>query len=235
MSKPVKFGREYFDCGESNYPPEFYNIEYHQQEYWKNYWNGLLKKILKFTKNKKGKFLDVGCGKGIFLHFADKFNFKTFGTDVSAYALKEARKATKAKLVVGNAEGKIPFPENYFDVVSSIETVEHLKNPGKMFLEVHRILKLGGIFLFTTPSPHSLRRLVGKFVDSLRDKDPTHISIMPKWKWRKLLNEANLRVVEFYTEHFLGRETFRKHFKIDLDKIIPFGRYGYVFICRKED
>lgn len=53
--------------------------------------------------------------------------------------------------VVGDAhELSTLFPENHFDAVMSLSVVEHLLMPWKVVIELNRVLKVGGIGLFTT-------------------------------------------------------------------------------------
>lgn len=49
-------------------------------------------------------------------------------------------------------DGKvIPFEEGYFDAVFSSEVIEHVFNIDQVMGEIHRVLKIGGTFLFTMP------------------------------------------------------------------------------------
>ena len=54
-------------------------------------------------------------------------NINTFGIDVSKYAVKEAQKLIKDNLIVGNAI-KLPWPDNYFDIAFSFNTLHNLYN-----------------------------------------------------------------------------------------------------------
>jgi len=56
---------------------------------------------------------------------------------------------------VGDAE-KLPFPNEYFDVVLCIETLEHLMEPPKAANEIKRVLKPSGKIILTTPSKHAV-------------------------------------------------------------------------------
>jgi SAM-dependent methyltransferase len=46
---------------------------------------------------------------------------------------------------------KLTFPAESFDLVISSETMEHVRRPWQAFSEVHRVLKAGGIHVFTIP------------------------------------------------------------------------------------
>jgi 2-polyprenyl-3-methyl-5-hydroxy-6-metoxy-1,4-benzoquinol methylase len=46
----------------------------------------------------------------------------------------------------------LAFREHSFDVVVSFETIEHLREPNEFLVEVHRVLKPGGLFLCSSPN-----------------------------------------------------------------------------------
>lgn len=48
--------------------------------------------------------------------------------------------------------GKLPFRENSFDVVTANWVVEHLNYPARQFMEIRRVLKPGGVFIFHIPN-----------------------------------------------------------------------------------
>ena len=48
---------------------------------------------------------------------------------------------------------RFPFPDGYFDVALCCELIEHLReDPMHMLVELHRILKWGGLVILTTPN-----------------------------------------------------------------------------------
>ena len=117
-----KWGYHYWDGSRK--------INYGGYKYIPGRWNKTIKKMAKHYKIKKNfRILDVGCGKGFFLcDFKKMFpNINTFGIDVSKYAIKKAPKLIKDNLIVGNAI-KLPWPDNYFDIAFSINTLHNLYN-----------------------------------------------------------------------------------------------------------
>ena len=72
--------------------------------------------------------LDVGCAKGFMLHDFKELmpNLIIEGIDVSEYAIRNAMESVKPFLRVGNAK-ELPFPDNSFDLVISINTIHNLK------------------------------------------------------------------------------------------------------------
>ncbi len=55
---------------------------------------------------------------------------------------------------------KISFASNYFDVVFLGDVIEHLVEPDKLVIELHRVLKDEGILIITTPN---LASIVNRF------------------------------------------------------------------------
>jgi len=75
------------------------------------------------------RILDIGCGKGFQLYELTQLvpGVEVHGIDVSAYAIENAKEEIKDRLQVGNANS-LPFPDNHFDFVFSINTLHNLHN-----------------------------------------------------------------------------------------------------------
>jgi protein-L-isoaspartate(D-aspartate) O-methyltransferase len=73
------------------------------------------------------RVLDVGCGKGFILYDFTQVmpGIEVVGLDVSKYALEHAKEEIKGCLHHGSAE-KLPFEDNSFDLVISINTLHNL-------------------------------------------------------------------------------------------------------------
>lgn len=95
------------------------------------------------------KVLDVGAGTGRLSVGLANAGAEVTALDVSEEMLKVLQKKNlRIKIVVGEAEN-LPFSDNYFDVVTAVFLIVHLKDPGRFFDEVYRVLKPGGKFLVT--------------------------------------------------------------------------------------
>lgn len=112
--------------------------------------------------------LDLGCGPAI----KNPFNAdKAYGIDVREDL---DNGVFKADLVTE----KIPFPDQFFDFVTAHDFLEHIPrliyNPTRrlpfieLLNEIHRVLKVGGLFLSFTPV----------FPQPAAFWDPTHVNIM---------------------------------------------------------
>lgn len=72
--------------------------------------------------------------------------------DISEKAVSLAKaKGIKAINVDINNE-KLPYPDDYFDLVTAVEVIEHLINADNLLSEAYRIVKPGGYFLVTSPN-----------------------------------------------------------------------------------
>lgn len=104
----------------------------------------------------KGRILDVGAGDGHFLEVAKKAGWDVYGTeyDDRAIALCESKgiKMLKGKLKVDDYE------DDFFDVVTSFEVMEHINNPREELEIIKKILRKGGALYITTPNFNGLSR-----------------------------------------------------------------------------
>lgn len=95
--------------------------------------------------------LDLGSANGlIFKVLEDLHITQTYGADIGDYLSKGHPK--HFALFDFNRD-TYPYTDGQFDAVTSIETIEHLENPFHFAREIHRVLKNGGIFIFSTPNP----------------------------------------------------------------------------------
>ncbi len=85
--------------------------------------------------------LDIGCGGG--RKWLRNYG-QVVGIDVSLSSLKNARQIYNA--VAQSTLEKLPFPDDYFDVVTGIDILGHIENDDKdaVLTELKRVLKPGG-------------------------------------------------------------------------------------------
>ena len=107
--------------------------------------------------NPPQNIIDVGCGiGGSTLHLAQKFGSKATGITLSPVQASRAKeRATEAGLdsrvqfEVANAL-EMPFEDNSFDLVWSLESGEHMPDKTKFLQECYRVLKPGGKMISAT-------------------------------------------------------------------------------------
>lgn len=118
-------------------------------------------------KNNGLKICDIGCGDGSLLELL-KDKGGLYGVDISRPQIKIARKKGIKAFYCNIDDSKLPFKNDYFDVVISSEVIEHVLVPDKLLQEAKRVLKKGGIFILTTPNLASF----GKRLMLLMNKNP---------------------------------------------------------------
>lgn len=151
-------------------------------------------KILQDLLPKHAKILDAACAFGDLLSLLDQDNFKTYGIDISAYALKQARKNTNALLKLGDLNKKLPYTSNFFDAVFALDIIEHVESPHQFLLELHRIMKKDGIIFVQTPNINSI------FEKYYKDawfgySDDTHLHLFNRKSLKFLLEKSGFSVL----------------------------------------
>ena len=130
-----KFDKDFFD-GERKYGYGGYN-------YNPKFWMDVVKDFQDYYELKDGsKILDVGCGKGFMIYDFLKLNPKLEikGIDISNYAINNCKKEVANNLQVASCDN-LPFEDNSFDLVISINTIHNLEKDecGKSLREINRV------------------------------------------------------------------------------------------------
>ncbi|MEM2569847.1 MAG: class I SAM-dependent methyltransferase [Candidatus Bathyarchaeia archaeon] len=117
----------------------------------------LLKELISFLNEKlegRERMCDLGCGYG-FIPFmlGEILGFQeTYGVDINKERLEKAEKRLKRILCIDLETSSLPFPENYFDLVTCFGVLEHLRFFDNPIKEAYRILKPKGLFLVSIPN-----------------------------------------------------------------------------------
>lgn len=101
--------------------------------------------------------LDVACGTGYGTYLLSQVASQVIGADISLEILSSAlRRYHSANLhfVCLDAQ-RFPFKQGSFEVIISLETVEHLVEPKAFLEECVRVLRPGGILVLSTPNRDS--------------------------------------------------------------------------------
>lgn len=106
---------------------------------------------IEFYHNKK--ILDLGCGPRGSLEWAD-LAAERVGLDPLVGRYKQLGIDHHKMQYVEARSEKIPFPEKYFDVVCSFNSLDHVDNLDQTIQEIIRVTKPGGFFLLLTDVNH---------------------------------------------------------------------------------
>lgn len=130
-----------------------YDILYkHEANHW--WFKGrrkLLDAIIKDLPQKSTlRIMDSGSCTGYNLHLLSKFG-KVYGVDTEKKAVDYCKKRGFTQIRLLKNGLKLPFKDNYFDVVTSLDVIEHVPEDQQYLKELYRVLAPGGyIILFTS-------------------------------------------------------------------------------------
>jgi len=134
---------------------------------------GLLKSMLSVApRYAKGSLIDIGCGtKPYELIFKPYIN-SYFGVDYKPSAESNYGDQTIADLYADCTETGLD--NNSFDTLLSTQVMEHVYDTGKYVKECHRLLKKGGMGIFTIPmswrchaEPYDYHRFTKYFLEKI--------------------------------------------------------------------
>lgn len=177
----------------SNIYKEIVDSEYVEEEKGRSgNFKNILKTLNKISKD-KGAFLDVGSATGIMMNLARKEGWKVYGVELSSWAVEEAKRRFGLEIIKGDFL-EVEIPQNFFKVVSLLDIIEHVSDPGKMMEKVWKILKKDGICVLVTPDVMSLTaKIMGEKWWHFR---PAHIGFFSKESLLYLLSSKGFEIVK---------------------------------------
>ena len=105
-----------------------------------------------FTERAKTRVLDLGVASGIFLRQLYDDGYRELSaTDVDDYRQPENHAIIREFRTLDLNRDPLPWPDRTFDIVSAWCVLPHLENPFHAEREIARVLRPGGVFVFTAP------------------------------------------------------------------------------------
>src|SRR4051794_26903268 len=140
--------------------------------------------------------LDLGVGDGrVATHI---HALRLIGADVSQVALARARKRLPdAELVLVEPDEPLPFADNEFDLVTCIETLEHIRDVQLALSEIRRVLRPGGRLALTTPASSRFRVLFR----GIEHPYSPHVRAFTRRSLRSTLETMAFQVLELDTRN----------------------------------
>lgn len=147
---------------------------------------------------RKGLCIDIGCGPGhLDVELAKRSELMIIGLDIDAdmkplfeRKIREAGFQDRARFVQGDAQ-KLPFPDDYADMIVSRGTLIFIPDIGKCLREVARVLKptgvafLGGRYVYT---PHAYKKSTEELRRIVRDSGVAGAQVIEaRGQWVKII------------------------------------------------
>ena len=132
------------------------------------------------------RILDAGCGTGAMLDEFKKWgDVELTGLDISDEAIRYTRTRGHDNLVQGDLSG-LPFPDGSFDMVTSLDVIEHVPDDQRAIHELARVLAPGGVLVTTVPAY--------QFLWSSHDEAVHHLRRYTGRRFRRLFEDSDLEV-----------------------------------------
>jgi len=132
-----------------------HEIGHRDDGFWFRAKNDLISILMKKCSLKRRlKILNLGAGTGDDLDVLNQFGDNyVVDIDKKALSLIDGKKCIEKR----QADAcRLPYKPGFFDAVVSFDVFEHVKDDKKAISEVYRVLKKGGVLVFTVPAFQSL-------------------------------------------------------------------------------
>lgn len=157
----------------------------------------------------KHRILDIGCGNGSLTNFILQQGYEVVGIEESESGIKLASENYPDCQFIQGSIYDLPDKEleEKFDIVISLEVIEHLFYPKELVRAAKKILKPNGILIITTPYHGYLKNLMLAITGKM-DKhftalwDGGHIKFFSVNSLTSLLESENYTDINF---KFAGR------------------------------
>jgi 2-polyprenyl-6-hydroxyphenyl methylase/3-demethylubiquinone-9 3-methyltransferase len=145
--------------------------------------------------------LDVGCAAGLLTEPLARLGAKVTGLDAAPELIEVAREHAAAMgLEIDYRAGDVQELEGQFDLITSMEVIEHVADPAAFVGALAKRLAPGGLLILSTPNQTSLSRLMmitvgegfGQIPKGTHDFDKF---IVPE-RMKALLSDAGLKCLD---------------------------------------
>ncbi len=191
--------------------------------------------------NKDTKHLDVACGLGLLLRAMNSQCAEVYGIDISSEAINQSKKyCPDASLTEGNAE-LLPYPDQTFDSVSCIGSLERMIDRPRVLKEQRRVAKQNARFCYMVRNSENISWKYFLKPFGLENKKGHQDAMNLQW-WKNLFESNGFRILNIYPDHWPYYKTikFLKPWtNVDTSVIrqFPFNinlAYEFIFVLAKE-
>ena len=173
--------------------------------------------ILK-SYSKNARILELGCGRGIFLEFLKKNEYKNiFGIDISEEQI-EIAKSQNLNVDEINIEEYLDKNVEKYDMIFAIDLIEHFSKDEliSLFDGIYKNLNIGGTFIFHTPNG------LGPNANKIIYGDLTHLTIFTPNTATQLLKLVGFNKISYFETEPYARNIIGT-IRLILWKLIKFG------------
>jgi len=162
-----------------------------------------IKKILAEQAASHKRLFELGCGNGYNAKLLSRQGYDIVAVDPSRSGIIQAqRSASKVQFAVASAYDDLSSSFGTFELLLSIEVVEHVFYPRIYAKTAFDLLEPGGVAIISTPYHGYLKNLAialcGKFDTHVNPLwDGGHIKFWSKTTLSELLMEAGFKSVEY--------------------------------------
>lgn len=149
------------------------------------------------------RYLEVGCGSGASVRAASDLGWEATGIDIDPELIATGIEQHGADLhctplLLGG------FEFESFDFIRLRDVIEHLPDPYESLLEIHRLLRPGGIALFVAPNEGALLNRLRLLLGFKRGmiawaEPPHHIHGFNPATLQRILKRAGFNILETKT------------------------------------
>jgi ubiquinone/menaquinone biosynthesis C-methylase UbiE len=168
--------------------------------------------VLEMLAGVRGRILEVGCGPAVMSPELAAMGFEVHGIDVSGEMIRRARQRmighpleSRCRFAVGDFE-RLDYPDGFFDAVLAMGVLEYLPEYAAALRGTVRVLKPGGVAVFTVPngaSSYHVGRLayqaLGSVARYVRGRPRAVPSVLRRWlpgSLDRALARAGLRKID---------------------------------------
>ncbi|NJE49565.1 methyltransferase domain-containing protein [Thermococcus sp. 9N3] len=174
-----------------------------------------LEAIKRHVNLRRKRLLDAGCGSGRFAMYFRELGAEVHGIDISPRLVSLAKRRVQDGTFTLGSVTNIPYPENYFDIIISIEVLQHVPNIKLALKEFHRVLKPGGVIVIIDRNPISIMGALKPIFERLnrwmyKKDDPFRERWYLSKTWREFLEEAgfNIDIMESIQRRWYSLDRF---------------------------
>ena len=163
--------KDYYDSYEDFDAIELGVVNGRENEYRKWFISRRAEKMAKIAGlDDKSTVLELGCGTGIYTTHLVKSSIKFYGLDISRGMLRRvATKIDSDKTLFVEADAEhLPFRDASFDVVLSVNTIEHLDDIPMALKEMKQVCRDRGKIVLSVPNDNFSAKYRGKLTQVLK-------------------------------------------------------------------